>query len=59
MNPYVETLGKPIRFIPVYRNGEREAIVEGEAMTRAFRNNKKGRQMVKTKTNRLTQREAA
>jgi hypothetical protein len=59
MNPYIEVIRNPIKFMPIKRNLEQEAVEEGLAMYRSLRIKRKGRQMVKTRTSRLSQREAA
>ena len=57
INPYIANFGLPFDGIPVKRNGEKEAITEGFAVQRAFRMRRKGRQMIKTRPSRLSQRE--
>jgi hypothetical protein len=61
INPYIANFGQKFDGIPVKRNTEREAVQEGFAVMKAngFRLRRKGRQMIKTKMSRLTQREAA
>ena len=61
MNPYIVQIRTPFKLTPIKRDGEKEAIAEGFAVSKAngFRLKHKGRRMVSTKPSRLSQREAA